>query len=181
MDGVEITAGRLHLRPFRPSDAPAVFAACQDLEIQRWTTVPSPYREDDARHFTAESCPQEWASGRSAIFAILDATSGTLLGSIGLGNLDRSFGLADIGYWAAPEARGRGVMTQAVGIVCRWGFAERERERIEWMAGVGNLASRRVAEKAGFVLEGVLRSRLVLHGERVDVWLGALLPSDLSG
>ena len=181
MDTVEITAGRLHLRPFRLSDAPAVYAACQDPEIQRWTAVPSPYREEDARGFVEDFSAHEWDSGRGAVFAILDAADGTLLGNVSLSKLDRSSGLAEVGYWTAAHARGRGVMTQAVGVVCRWAFAERDRERIEWLAGVGNVASRRVAEKAGFTIEGVLRSRLVLNGERTDAWIGSLLRTDITG
>jgi RimJ/RimL family protein N-acetyltransferase len=75
----------------------------------------------------------------------------------------------------APHARGRGVMTQAVQAVCRWAFEACQRERIEWYAEVGNEGSRRVAEKAGFTVEGVLRSRLVHHDGRVDAWIGSLL------
>lgn len=180
MDAVEITAGRLHLRPFRPSDAPEVHAACQDLEIQRWTTVPSPYREADARAFVEEFCPNEWTSGHGAVFAIVGTQDGHLLGSLGLSGVDRADGLAEIGFWTAAWARRRGVMAEAVGVACRWAFAELGRERIEWQAGVGNIASRRVAERAGFAVEGVLRSRLVLAGRRTDAWIGGLLRSDLA-
>jgi RimJ/RimL family protein N-acetyltransferase len=181
MDPVEITAGRLHLRPFRSSDAPAVHAACQDPEIQRWTTVPSPYREADARSFVEEFCPNEWATGRGVVFAVVDSRGGDLLGSLGLSGVDRADGLAEIGFWTAPWARRRGVTVEAVGAVCRWAFAELGRERIEWQAGVGNIGSRRVAERAGFIVEGMLRSRLVLAGRRTDAWIGGLLRSDLTG
>jgi RimJ/RimL family protein N-acetyltransferase len=181
MDPVEITAGDLHLRPFRPSDAPAVHAACQDPDIQRWTRVPSPYTRQDAHAFIEEFAPSEWESGRGAVFAIVDATGGELLGTIGLSELDDPEGLAEIGYWMVPAARGRGVMTRAVGTVCRWAFAECGRERIEWLASVGNVASRRVAEKAGFTIEGTLRSRLVLRGRRTDAWIGGLLRLDVTG
>jgi len=178
---VEISAGRLHLRPFRPTDAAAVFAACQDAEIQRWTTVPSPYREEDARSFVEEFVPAGWSRGTAATFAIVDSTDGALLGNVSVNKLDAAWGLAEVGYWAAAQARGKGVMTQALGAVCRWAFAECGRERIEWLAGIGNVASRRVAEKAGFTIEGVLRSRIVLNGERVDTWIGSLLRGDVAG
>ena len=56
MDGVEITAGRLHLRPWQPGDAPEVYAACQDPEIARWVTaIPCPYLESDAREFVEQT------------------------------------------------------------------------------------------------------------------------------
>jgi RimJ/RimL family protein N-acetyltransferase len=77
MDGVEITAGRLHLRPWQPQDAPAVYAACQDPQIQRWiAAIPAPYREADAREFVDRLAPEGWAAGTEAAFAVLDATSG---------------------------------------------------------------------------------------------------------
>ena len=67
----------------------------------------------------------------------------------------------------------------AVRAVCRWAFAERQLELIEWRAEVGNEASRRVAQKVGFLMEGQLRQRLVHRGERVNAWIGSLLKGEL--
>jgi RimJ/RimL family protein N-acetyltransferase len=134
----------------------------------------------DAEEYVGRTCVQGWERGDVATFAIAESTSGRLLGSIALHGLDGRAGIAAVGYWCVPQARGRGVMTQAVGAVCRWGFASCGLERIEWYAEVGNVASRRVAEKAGFTIEGVLRSRLVHRGVRVDTWIGSLLKSEVS-
>jgi RimJ/RimL family protein N-acetyltransferase len=179
MEPVEISAGRLHLRLPGAAEVPAVHRACQDPEIQYWTSVPAPYRIEDARSFVEDVLPAQWASGRSAGFAILDSTSGELLGMVGLGKLDRMTRTASVGYWCAPWARGRGVVSQATGVVCRWAFAQLGLGLIEWFAEVGNDASRRVAEKVGFVPEGVLRQRLIHRGTRVDAWVGSLLPDEL--
>jgi RimJ/RimL family protein N-acetyltransferase len=154
MDGVEITAGRLHLRPWRPEDAPAVHVTCQDPEIRRWiAAIPSPYGEADAREYVGRIAPEGWEAGTEATFAVLDATSARLLASVGLHHIDRKDALAHVGFWCAAPERGRGVTTTAVRAVCRWGFAALGLGRIEWYAEVGNTASRRVADKAGFVLE----------------------------
>ena len=88
--------------------------------------------------------------------------------------------MREIGYWMAPWARGQGVMTDAVRLVCDWGFDELGLGRIEWWANVGNYASRRVAEKVGFTMEGTVRARLLHRGERVDGWVAGLLPGELS-
>jgi len=88
-------------------------------------------------------------------------------------------GMADVGFLAAPWARGRGWTTAALRLACAWGFDVLGLARIEWYAVVGNHASRRVAEKVGFVMEGTRRSGMVHRGERRDVWSGSLLPSDL--
>ena len=176
MDPVEITAGRLHLRPWSGYDESAVLEACSDPDIQRWTTVPSPYTREDAHAWVTVLSPQGWEAGTAASFAVLDATSGTVLASVGLHHI--AGGTAEVGYWCAPWARGTGVITEALGPVCRWGFGELGLRRIEWVAGIGNWASRAVAEKCGFRVEGVIRDGLHQRGQRVDGWLGALLATD---
>jgi len=177
IEPTEITTGHLVLRPWRPADAHAVFAACQDPELQRWTRVPVPYRHEDAVHYVGQLSPQAWAAGTAAHFAVLDAVTGDLQGSVSL--MDLAEGGAEVGYWTAVEARGRGRTTEAVRAVCAWGVGALGLQRITWLAHVGNTASRRVAEKAGFVVEGTLRQYLPHRGERRDAWVGGLLPGDL--
>lgn len=177
---VQLRSSRLLLRPFEASDAAAVYEACQDPDIQRWTTVPSPYTREHAEQFTAEFAPQAWASGAAAVFAVTDLVDGALLAAVGLHfDRGRDDGVAEIGYWTAPHARRRGVTTEAVAEVCGWGFGACGVQRLEWYAEVGNVASRRVAEKVGFVVEGTLRSFLVRpNGERVDGWAASLISAD---
>jgi RimJ/RimL family protein N-acetyltransferase len=74
-----------------------------------------------------------------------------------------------------PRSRNQGVATAAVRALCRWIFTAQDLALIEWRCEVGNLASRRVAEKAGFLIEATLRRRLVHRGQRVDAWVGSLL------
>src|SRR3954471_24712612 len=173
----QLTTSRLLLRPIGPDDVPAIYAACQDPDIQRWTTVPSPYLMEHAEHFALEYVPKSWAAGDAAVFGVTDLGSGELLAVVGLHfDRGRDDGIAEIGYWTAATARGRGVTTEAVAAVCAWGFATCGVQRLEWYAEVGNAASRRVAEKVGFSIEGTLRQYLLRPGgERVDAWVGSLL------
>ena len=177
MDPVELTAGRLHLRPWQPSDADAVLAACQDPGTRRWTTVPSPYTPEHARAFVGEVSAQGWADGTDLGFAVCDSTTGTVLGAIALRRRP-AHDCWDVGFWAVPGARGQGVMSDALGVLCRWAFAEVGAQRVEWYAEVGNWASRRVAEKAGFTVEGVQRDGLPAREGRRDAWVGARLAGD---
>jgi RimJ/RimL family protein N-acetyltransferase len=177
MEPIEITAGRLHLRPWRPNDAPAVLAACSDPETQRWTTVPVPYTAEHARSFVEEMGPQGWADDSDYGFAVCDSTTGELLAAMTLRSRPAR-ATWDVGYWADPAARGRGVVSEALGVLCRWGFSELGIERIEWFAAIGNWASRRVAEKAGFTVEGVLRYGLPHREGRQDCWVGARVAVD---
>jgi RimJ/RimL family protein N-acetyltransferase len=159
----------LRLRPFEEGDVPAIVAACQDPEIPRWTAVPSPYTEADARAWLD--------SGEEESFAVVDRTSGELLGSIGVRYFDG--GIGEVGYWVKREARGRGVATRALALVARWALVDKELGRFQLRADVANEASQRVAERAGFVREGVLRSALAFKGERRDVVMYSLVREDL--
>ncbi len=176
MHPTAITTGRLVLRPWQERDVAAVHAACQDPEIARWTTVPSPYTAADAQAWCTSLAPAGWDSGRAASFAVLDATTSGLVASVGLQAVEA--GSAEIGYWCVAGARGTGIVTEAVQALCRWGFGALGLSRTTWVAEVGNWPSRAVAEKCGFTLEGVSRRGLVHAGSRVDAWIGSLLASD---
>jgi RimJ/RimL family protein N-acetyltransferase len=179
MQPVEITAGRLHLCMPGTAEIEGIYRACQDPDIQRWTSVPVPYGIADAEEFVEEVIPSGWASGRAATFAVLDSTSAELLAMVGLGRMDRSNSTAQIGYWCAPWARRGGVVTQAAGAVCRWAFGALDLGLVEWYAEVGNVGSRVVAERIGFIVEATLRQRLVHRGGRVDAWVGSVLPGEV--
>lgn len=177
MEQVELRAGDVLLRPYRPGDADAVFAACQDPEIQRWTTVPSPYPQTSADWFVT-SCPEFWAAGTPP-FACVDTGTGQLLGSFDLQDCAAEEG-PHIGFWVAVEARGRGIATTAVRRLARWAFDDLGLARVRWAAYVGNIPSRRVAERSGFVVEGIARQGLAQRGERHDAWAASMLPADLA-
>ncbi|MFY1690243.1 GNAT family N-acetyltransferase [Plantactinospora sp. WMMB782] len=180
-DGVEIVEAGLLLRPWRAEDAADVHRACQDPEIQRWTRVPSPYELEHAVEFVGKRAPQMWADGTGAPFAVCDAATGELLGSCGLVGIDPALRSGEVGYWTAPQARGRAVAVRATRAVSRWALTELGLRRIVWQAEVGNHASRLVALRAGFTVEGRLRLADPHPRGARDGWVGALLPEDLAG
>ncbi|SDO57862.1 Protein N-acetyltransferase, RimJ/RimL family [Klenkia soli] len=164
--------GQVLLRAHRGSDAPAVEEQSQDPDMQRFTTIPVPYGPEDAAGFL-EHVAGMWASGTGAAWAIEVAHRFA-------GTVDLRFGedWASIGYGLAPWARGRGVMTAAVRLALDWGFVERGLVGVRWEALVGNHASRRVAEKCGFLVEGTARGLSVARGVRHDAWIGSLLATE---
>ncbi|MFE4022706.1 GNAT family N-acetyltransferase [Streptomyces sp. NPDC059101] len=182
MKPVALTTDRLLLRPFEPSDVPAVHAACQDPDIPRWTAVPSPYGLADAEGFVGTVAAEGWRNDTSYTFAVVTRAGGSLVGSMALLRLDQLRTLerqAELGYWTAKGQRGRGYTAEAAGAVARWAFHELGVERLEWLAEAGNEGSWAVARKVGFHREGTLRAKLVHDGTRRDLWIGSLLPSDL--
>ncbi|MFJ4772937.1 GNAT family N-acetyltransferase [Streptomyces uncialis] len=181
MEHVTLTTERLLLRPFAPADTDEVSAACQDPGIQRWTTVPSPYTREDAALFVGRIAPGTWRDGTEYSFAVRlrdpDGQEGPLVGAASLHH--PSSGTWEIGYWTAAGHRGRGYTTETVRALARWGFGSLACTRLEWRAEVGNTASRAVAERSGFTMEGVLRAGLLNKGTLRDCWVGSLLPHDV--
>ena len=166
--------GDVTLRPWRGADAEAVFRACQDEQIQRWTRVPAPYLHEHASDFVGELAAEQWALRMGAPFAVVDGDD-ELLGSCGLVTIQERDQLGEIGYWIAPRARRRGVARRAAALTARWafgvGFA-----RLELYVETENVASCGVAEAIGARREGVLRSRALQRGARRDMVVFGLLP-----
>ncbi len=173
-----LTEAETALRPWRDSDLKALVAACQDPEIARWTRVPHPYGEADARRYLLQRFDAVHC-GTSAPFAIVAAADLTeLLGSISLMAPDWRHRRAEVGYWLSRPARGRGHATRAVRTICRWGFEAMGLERIDLLAATGNHGSQHVAERAGFTREAVLRSYMLAKEGRQDMVAFGLLASE---
>lgn len=151
-----LTDGVVALRRFSLDDVPAVTRTCQDPEIPRWTAgIPEPYEEHHAREWIALH-DRFWQEEGRAAFAFCAAETGELFGSMTLAEIDFANGSATAGYWAAPWARNRGATTRALALVCAWGFGSLGIDTVHLMTLPGNVASERVAEKAGFELVGTL-------------------------
>lgn len=141
--------------------------ACADPLTQRYTSVPSPYTPEDARLFIAGG-----RSDSGLPLAVVDARDAAqVLGAVGLHAVDLARSRAEIGYWTAPWARGRGVATRALGLLAGWavdpqGLGVR---RLELYAEPSNDGSQLVAERAGFVRGDLVRGGIALRGRRRDV------------
>ena len=176
MQPVTLRTARLELSIPTVGDIDAIFAACQDDLIQRFTTVPSPYERAHAEGFVTKVAAW-WGAGAEATWAV--RSDGQLAGMMGLHRLGQGSG--ELGYWMTPAARGRGLVVEAARAVIDWGFCADglALERIEWRAVVDNPASHRVAQRLGFRYEGRLRSALVNGaGVRNDGLIAGLLASD---
>jgi RimJ/RimL family protein N-acetyltransferase len=170
-----LTGPRVRLRPWRPDDAAAVYEACQDPEIQRWTQVPIPYAREHAQGFVDGIAASTWADG-GGLFAVEPSDGGPLAGSMGL--TPPSDGFAEAGYWTVAGYRGRGFTAEALGLLTAWAFSAVGVHRVELHVDPENAGSRRVAERAGYRPEGLIRQRFLHRGRPDDVVLYALLASD---
>jgi RimJ/RimL family protein N-acetyltransferase len=152
-----IPGGDVTLRPWEPADTSFVFHSCQDAEVQRWTRVPTPYTALHAATFVGRHArPQPEDDG--AYFAITKTDTGEVLGSISFGHIDWAFATAEAGYWVACDARGEGVATRALAALIDWGRRELRLVEVRLQVLAGNVASQRVAERAGFEPAGLDQS-----------------------
>ncbi len=178
----QLSDGLVLLRPWRSEDVPELVECCVDDEIARWLdSVPQPYTDADAAEYVGRSV-QWWREGSFWSFAVTDAADGRLVGAMGLGWTDERTRVAEVGYWTRRDARGRGVAARALRLVAGWAFAEVGVQRLQLRAELGNDASQRVAQKAGFTREGVLRSSgwSERRGQRLDFVVYSLLPDELA-
>jgi len=168
IDPPTLCDGDLTLRPPVPGDAEAVTAACQDPAIQRWTFVPSPYRREHAEQWLA-AAPERARAGEAVTLLAFDGDD-RLVGSFSLMEIDFDRGYAEIGYWVAAEARGRGVATRATRLLHGWARDGLGLTRLEILPHAGNAPSRRVAERCGYVATGELR-KAPRGGDRDPVYV----------
>lgn len=178
MEPVRLPAGPVVLRPHREDDIDGVLDQCTDPASQRWTTIPLPYTREHAAAFVLDRVRNGWRDGDYLAFAIADAATDEYLGTINL--LVTGVGGGELGFGLRPSARGKGAVTAAVRALADWAFASEGLALgiLHWRSHVGNWASRRVAWRTGFRLEGAIRGMSISRGRRYDGWIGSLRPQD---
>ena len=168
------------LRPWREADVSDGLMAFGDPVVQRFSWPQrEPFNTEDAHAYFLGQEPARMR-GDEVQFALVEPDDDeVVLGGASLYALNRERGTAALGYWLAPQARGRGIASTAVRLLATWGFTTLGLVRIELTCGPDNEASQRVAARCGFVLEGVMRSHLAFKGGRRDTMLFSLLPGEL--
>ena len=169
----------LVLRPPVEEDAAAAYVLLNDPDVKLW----NPARECPDLETAAAWCRDGAAwpdDGSWAVFHAVDPDTATMVGNVTLFAVDADDGVGKIGYRVLPAARGRGVARQMVDAVTRWAFESRGLMRVQLEHSTHNAASCRVAEAAGFVLEGTARSAYAVPGtdDRQDCHIHGRLPSD---
>jgi RimJ/RimL family protein N-acetyltransferase len=177
-----LSDGVVTLRPWTDRDIPTLVRLCNgDPDLVCWLRFPEPYMEDDARAYLAAGGRGWHGDAFETPFAVVDANNGDVLGACGVLWNDSPHGVADVGYWTAREARGRGVATRALRLLAHWVLVDVGFERLQLQAETRNTASIRVAEKAGFTKQGVIRSERAnpKDGGRSDHALYAILRDEI--
>lgn len=174
---------QIRLAPYETRHVPLLFEAARESvrEIHPWMTWCHP------AYAMAES--EDWVraqienfSARTAFNFVIESEQGNFLGACGVDKFEVENQRCNLGYWVRTSATKCGVATSAARALASWAFQSTEMVRLEILVAVGNIASRRVALKAGAQEEGTLRSRLLLHGRYHDSMLYSIIRgSSLTG
>ena len=167
----------IRLDPLAAEHADAMDALARDDGVAPFTRVPVPV-PDGFGALWVDRYVNGWTTQENAGFAIVEARTGAFVGFVALVALDLEGREAEAGYVVASPARGRGIATRALGVLTAWAFEELALERIELRVDAANPASERVAERAGYSREGVLRSAYVKPGLRADLVVYSRLRTD---
>jgi RimJ/RimL family protein N-acetyltransferase len=173
-----LSDGVVTLRFKCPEDVEAIVAACQDPAIARYTRVPSPYREIDARHFMIES--EAGIRNRSSLHLVATMRSQTPIASVGLHRFDWADRRCHLGYWVAGEHRGRSIGLRSCRLLCAYAFEALGIDKIEVHVEPENEPSWRLAERLGFKREGNLRSHVLIAGKRREMLAYGLLRDEIA-
>jgi RimJ/RimL family protein N-acetyltransferase len=169
--------GNVRLEPFSDAHLEPVAELLEDPAVRRFTRIPVPPPKGFERTWLG-FYDQGRREGTREAFAIVDAGDGAFLGVAVAPRIEAEALTAELGYVVAPAARGRGVATEALSLLTDWAFSTLGALRLELLIGVENVASKRVAERCGYVCEGVMRSVFLKAGTREDTELWSRLPSD---
>src|ERR1051326_473753 len=175
-----LSNGSIGLRQFTAEDVPTLFnAVCESVsQLSNWMVwAHSNYSMEETLAFVAK-CGPGWEKGEQYSFAIVDLQDGQFLGSVGLSAVNRAHDFANLGYWVRTGKTGRGIATSATRMAARFSFESFGLNRVELLVPVANVASQRVAEKAGATREGLLRKRLNLNGVAHDAFVYSFVSED---
>lgn len=159
-------SGQFILRPWHLRDYKSLAAHANNYQISAYLRdiFPFPYSENDAMNFISQVCDKE---GLTNDFAI--EVDGKAVGGIGFFLLSDIHRLnAEIGYWIGQSFQRRGIMGEALPLVCRYIFENYEITRIVAPVLEKNQASMQLLQKCGFVQEAVLKKNLIKNGEILD-------------
>ena len=176
---LHLATPRLLIRPHIAADATAVGEIFSDRLTQRWLSLPAESGPIDGSAWCGEMAAERRAMGQGDHYAIVRREDDAVIGCMWTRRTDWSSHTTEVSYAIAAPARGYGFAAEAVDVlaielITRHGFA-----RVELRVAPGNTGSRRVAEKAGFHYEGLLRNAGFVHSGRVDLEMWSLVTGDL--
>jgi RimJ/RimL family protein N-acetyltransferase len=175
-----LTDGFITIRLLQSEDAPELAAAVREslAELAPWMDwATADYDKVLATNWIT-LCRDNWLHDKGFQFAITDAVTGQYLGGCGLDGINPKYRFANLGYWVRTSRTRQGIASRAARLAAQFAFEKTDLIRVEIVIAVGNLPSRRAAEKAGATYEGILRNRMTIRDQYCDAVMFSLVPAD---
>jgi RimJ/RimL family protein N-acetyltransferase len=176
----ELTTDRLLLRMPNETDIEPTTEMFADELSRLWLSAPQPYTLEHARVWCTQSATALRTTGDGVNWSVIERASGVFVGGVGVARTHWLRRATEIGYGMCARARGHGYAAEAAHAVAEWVLLKQAFNRVELFAAAENVRSQRVAEKAGFVREGVARNSGFTHHGQVDMVQYSMVPADLS-
>jgi ribosomal-protein-alanine N-acetyltransferase len=170
--------GLISLRPVGEEDIENIYQACQDRLISHFTTVPWPYTMTHAQFFVQEQEPARFASKSELLFVIVEGyeEDERFCGLISFHSVSLGNHTAELGYWMAADARGKGIGSTAAKMITEYGFQTMGFRRIEALVDIDNQASQALLRSTGYELEGIMRQKVTRNnGMQIDMALFSIV------
>lgn len=175
----ELETKRLVLRRMTLADAEFYLRHFSDPDIVELTAFDAPENIAKARQELLEFCIKPFEENKGIRWGIVLKGETELAGTIGYHQWVKAGGYhARVGYDLAAAYRRRGIMTEALMAVLRYGFETTRLNKVEACTDPRNVASIRLLEKLGFHQDGVLRENTYFHGRFIDEVVFSLLASE---
>ncbi len=160
---VRLETSRLVLRPHRAGDGAALHEALAEsiTELRQFLWFLPWVAEEqtlESAEIRCRRCESNFLARSDLPFLMIEKSTGRLVGSVGLHRTDWKLPKTEIGFWIRSSASGKGYVTESVETLVTWAFAQLGVQRVELVTDEANTASRKVAERCGFQLEGILRN-----------------------
>ncbi len=173
-DPPNIRTERLVLRKMRKKDAADMYEYAKRSDVTEYLLW-DPHQSEDYTYRYLSYIQSRYRAGDFYDWAITLAEGGKMIGTVGFTRLNIDSNSAEVGYVLNPVCWGRGIASEAVSAVMRFGFCELNLHRIEARYMLGNDRSRRVMDKLGMQFEGVGRDSMFVKGRYVSVATCAIL------
>ena len=172
----DIKTERLLLRQFEQGDLDNVYKGLSLPDIIKYYGISFTSREAANEQMTWFSQLEKTGTGKW--WAVCSPDNKTFYGAGGLNNLSKMHKKAEIGFWLFPEYWGKGIMTEAIPLICHHGFKNLELHRIEGLVETGNMACKRAMQKLAFTHEGTMRDYEIKNGQFISVDIYAKLKDE---
>lgn len=177
---MKITGSKIGIRTFQNEDIVPFYEAVVESikhvqEFMPWCHPGYSIQESEA---WVTSRSESWAHAEEYSFVVYSMRNNELLGCVAINQINQNHKIGNIGYWMRKNVLNKGAATKAVSLVSEFGFDSLDLSRLEIVMVPNNIASKKVAEKSGAKFEGILRKRLVVHGEALDACMYSLIKNE---